>query len=82
MKASGSSLGREVENDLVVDDEAVSRFHARVFAESELGRLRFYIQDLASANGTFVNGERVAREELHDDDRVVVGDTHFVFKQL
>jgi len=45
-------------------------------------KLQFYVQDLASANGTFVNGLRVVRQVLHDEDRIVVGQATLVFKQL
>ena len=37
----------------------------------------FWVQDLASKNGTFVNGERIERRDLKDADRVVIGATTF-----
>ena len=82
LKPEGTSLGRGGTNDVIVDDEAVSRFHARVFAEPVFDRLQFYVQDLASANGTFVNDLRVVRQVLADEDRLTLGQTTLVFKQL
>ena len=82
LRAEGTSLGRGATNDIIVDDEAVSRFHSRLFAEPVFDKFQFYVQDLASANGTFVNGLRVVRQVLHDEDRIVVGQATLVFKQL
>lgn len=82
LKTDGSSLGRSAENDITIEDEEISRFHARLYAESGAERPRFFIQDLASANGTYINDARVAQRALADDDRLVVGDTILIFKQL
>jgi len=82
LKADGVSIGRSSENNIAVDDETASRLHARVFADDGAARSHFFVQDLASANGTFVNGVRVSRMALHDEDRVAFGDTMFAFKQF
>ncbi|MCP4167666.1 MAG: FHA domain-containing protein [Chloroflexi bacterium] len=82
LKRLGSTIGRADENDLVVDGELASRYHARIYAEVWLEKPQFYVQDLASANGTFVNGERIARQSLIDNDRIAFGETVLVFKQL
>lgn len=75
-------LGRAQENDIVLEDESISRFHARCYSEpGERGR-HFFVQDLASANGVFVNGERVVQRELVDDDHLRLGAVEFAFKQL
>ncbi len=82
LKAEGTTLGRGATNDIIVDDESVSRFQARLSAEMVFEKLQFYIQDLASANGTFVNGQRIVRQVLRDEDRIQVGQATLVFKQL
>jgi len=82
LNSDGVSVGRSLENDITVDDEAASRHHARLFANDGPGQPRFFVQDLASANGTFVNGERISRHALQDEDRVVFGATLFAFKQF
>jgi ABC transport system ATP-binding/permease protein len=53
-------IGRDLQNDIVVDDPLVSRFHAELRARSD-GRRE--LVDLGSRNGTFVNG-RAGRARL------------------
>ncbi len=65
-------IGRSPDNDLVVDNLAVSNDHARVFFES--GRL--VVEDRGSLNGTFVNDLRVERATLHDGDSIWIGKHH------
>jgi predicted component of type VI protein secretion system len=65
-------IGRSPDNDLPVDNLAVSNYHARVYAEA--GRL--VVEDLDSLNGTFVNDLRVERATLHDGDSIWVGKHH------
>jgi ABC transport system ATP-binding/permease protein len=49
------TIGRKSDNDLVLKDEWVSRHHAQFHVSAE----KLEIEDLDSANGVFVNGERV-----------------------
>ena len=51
-----NTLGRDVNNSIVLDDEFVSAAHA---ALTYRGRA-WYVEDLGSTNGTYVNGEQVA----------------------
>ena len=70
-------VGRGADCDLQVASAAVSRRHATLFVRGT----RAVIQDLESRNGTFVRGRRIKRAaELHDGDRVRVGDVAFVFR--
>ena len=62
-------IGRSPDNDIPVDNLAVSNHHARVFFEA--GRL--VVEDLDSLNGTFVNDLRVERATLHDGDAIHIG---------
>lgn len=82
LRIEGVTVGRAPNNDVVIDDEGVSRYHARLFAEAEGFGPQFYVQDLASANGTFVNAERITKQPLNDEDRLRCGQTMFAFKQL
>lgn len=82
LKAEGVTLGRSDENDIVLEDETISRFHARILAEPDGEGRCFVVQDLASANGTYVNGRRVSRHPLRDEDRLKLGQTVFAFKEL
>src|SRR5271168_3293907 len=63
------SIGRSPDNDLQIDNLAVSTYHAKVYFEA--GRL--VVEDLDSLNGTFVNDLRVERAMLHDGDSIWIG---------
>ena len=65
-------IGRSPDNDLVVDNLAVSNDHARVYFEA--GRL--VVEDRGSLNGTFVNDLRVERATLRDGDSIWIGKHH------
>src|SRR5580693_7008719 len=66
------TIGRSPDNDLPVDNLAVSNYNARVYFEA--GRL--VVEDLDSLNGTFVNDLRIERATLHDGDNIHVGKHH------
>ena len=82
IKRSGVTIGREADNDIVLEDETVSRHHARLMVEPGIGNPQVYIQDLATVNGTFINGKRIVRQQLQDEDRIAIGNTVFAFKHL
>jgi pSer/pThr/pTyr-binding forkhead associated (FHA) protein len=73
LDSSPVTLGRAVENDLVLDDdEFASVKHARI----EPRRDGVWLQDLESTNGTFVNGSKVTRpRKLSPGDVIRVGET-------
>lgn len=54
------SLGRDVNNDLVINDPEVSRKHARLIKEGD----SYIFEDLGSTNGTFILGERLSKPTL------------------
>jgi DNA-binding response OmpR family regulator len=60
LEADVATLGRSTLCDVVVPRETVSRLHARITREGP----RFLLQDAGSANGTFVNGERLTAPHL------------------
>lgn len=63
-------LGRALENTLVASNEYVSRAHAEIRPRSG----RYFLRDLDSRNGTFVNGRRVSGErELAANDTITLG---------
>ena len=63
------SIGRDKGNVLVIDEPAVSRQHCLVRAGEDSYRIR----DLASRNGTYVNGMPVKERTLHNGDQIQVG---------
>ncbi|MFT3662370.1 MAG: ATP-binding cassette domain-containing protein [Gordonia sp. (in: high G+C Gram-positive bacteria)] len=68
------SIGRTPDNDIVVSDVLASRHHARLTA----GGAGLVIEDLGSVNGTFVNGQRIGRQALTENDVVTIGNSDFV----
>jgi hypothetical protein len=70
-------IGRSPRANLVLDDPTVSRRHA------ELSRAgpAWLIVDLGSTNGTLVNGWRVERARLREDDEVRLGSARLVFRR-
>ncbi len=70
-------LGRDDDNHIQILDETCSRHHARIRACES----RHAVTDLGSNNGTFVNNERVEETVLKDGDRVLVGNTLFVYEE-
>lgn len=73
-------LGSGPEADIVIRDATVSSRHASLRYKDH----KFYLTDLDSTNGTFLNesGESLAREELHDNDVVRLGAISLKFKCL
>ncbi len=64
------SIGRAPDNDHVIDHPMVSAHHARL----SIGKDGWRLEDLDSANGTFLNGERVAEPvRIGSEDRIQVG---------
>jgi two-component system cell cycle response regulator len=64
-------IGRAADAAIRIEDDGVSRKHARVVQEGN----QVFIEDLESANGTFVNDGRVARQVLRDGDKIQMGST-------
>jgi len=69
------SIGRSPDNGIVIDNPAVSHYHARVFNEEG----RMMLEDFGSMNGTFVNGQRVKMVTLQSGDSVAIGKHTIVF---
>lgn len=67
--AAATHLGRETDNDVVLDDPATSRHHAEiVFRDGG-----YVLTDLRSANGTFVNDRSTTEAPLKDGDLIRLG---------
>ncbi len=69
------TIGRHPDSDFFLDDVTVSRRHAEVRQVDD----GYVLVDVGSLNGTYVNGERVERVDLHDGDEFRVGKYVIVF---
>src|SRR6201982_1767638 len=63
------TVGRKVDKDLVIADPRVSRDHAQIMQDGQ----EFFLVDLGSKHGTFVNGERIQRQKLERGERLEFG---------
>ncbi len=69
-------VGRTPDNDIVIDNLAVSRLHALI--EEEKGG--YFVRDCESLNGTEVNGARVTRRKLEDGDEITIAKHTILFR--
>jgi hypothetical protein len=73
----GLSIGRSPEADVRIEDRYASGIHARIYSRGA----NYYVEDMNSTNGTFLNGGRLNGEaQLDDLDSVRVGNTEFRFE--
>lgn len=70
-----STLGRDITNNIIVDDDSVSLVHARLVEKNGDWR----VLNLLSTNGTWVNSKKVSDGTLRDGDIVCFGRAEFVF---
>jgi len=63
------SIGREIDNDITINNLAVSRYHALIYHKNG----RILIKDLGSANGTYLNGVKLVESNLHVGDIISIG---------
>ncbi|WP_138159197.1 FHA domain-containing protein [Peptoniphilus catoniae] len=71
-----TTIGRSSRCDIPIKDKFVSKVHIRITEDNGL----YFIEDLNSANGTFLNGEPIDDiVELRDGDKIGVGFIQFIF---
>lgn len=66
-----TSVGRSIDNDIILTDIAISRRHIRVLRSGDV----MYLRDLGSGNGTKVNGEKAVEVQLNHGDLIEIGET-------
>lgn len=71
------TLGRNPKCDIIFNDKKVSGHHARIYKKDS----RWYIEDLASTNGTFVNGGKIDNLILNDGDEIDIAIYRIVFEK-
>lgn len=82
ISATKTTIGRRVESDIMIDDISVSGEHAVIEVEASVeyaGEYNYYISDLKSTNGTFVNDKTAKRQRLRHNDVIRIGWINFRF---
>lgn len=73
----GLTIGRSPDTDVRIDDRYASSVHARLYSRGA----SYYVEDMNSTNGTFLNGAVLEGEaELSDLDEIRIGDTELRFE--
>jgi VWFA-related protein len=77
LRLSETIMGRDPDCDLVLADSSVSPKHAKIKSLND----NFYIFDLVSENGTYLNGQKLLRPKiLYDWDEIGLGHSRFIFR--
>lgn len=71
-----STVGRSNTNNIVLESDSVSMVHARLLQKED----EWWVLNLLSTNGTYVNDRKVTDSRLHDGDRIHFGDAEFIFQ--
>ena len=71
------NIGRRLENNIVIDDPRVSRYHARLKAVDG----NYELTDLNSSGGTFINGMRITKSVLYSGDEVSLAGFAIIYRQ-
>lgn len=70
------TIGRSNENDVIIKDPYISKKHLSIVKDEE----EYYLEDLNSANGTYLNGDRLMDAvKLNNGDRIQFGQVEFLF---
>jgi pSer/pThr/pTyr-binding forkhead associated (FHA) protein len=69
------TVGRKEDNDIVIDNPAISSHHCRLAHQGGT----YFVEDLDSTNGTFVNQKRIKKSGLHHNDAVGVAKHSLIF---
>ena len=73
------SIGRDKGQTIALTDPFVSRRHARIEKKEDSESSSFVLKDMGSRNGISLNGNKVFQAILKDNDRIIIGQTEFVF---
>ena len=63
------TIGRNVKNDIQIDNLSVSKQHARIVKHQG----HYFIEDMKSTNGTYLNEKKIAKKKLANNDVITIG---------
>lgn len=73
-----TTIGRRPDNSLQIEDASISSRHAEIYFENNA----FFVKDLGSTNGTYLNGGQIKKAPLNHDDELRFGSIVTQFKSL
>ena len=80
IELSALKFGRATDNQVQIDDLAVSNEHAQIICEtSDKGEIAYFLEDLGSTNGSFINETKIEKQLLHHNDSLRIGWNIFTF---
>ena len=80
IEQSALKFGRTADNQVQIDDLAVSNKHAQIICEaSNNGGVAYFLEDLGSTNGSFINEKKIEKQLLHHNDSLRIGWNVFTF---
>jgi hypothetical protein len=77
LESTQITIGRGLNNDVILEDTRVSRHHAQLRYRQK----RFWVADLGSTNGTYVNGQQVEEQALRDGDVLSLGGLELTYRE-
>lgn len=77
IRTQSLTIGRSLENQVVIQEPTVSRIHAEISNNNEI----YSLKDLDSTGGTYLNGKKVKEANLASGDSIVLAGTPIVFVQ-
>ena len=72
-----TTIGRKLDNDLVIQDVLVSRHHAEIIQRDGA----YFIRDKNSTGGTYLNNKRITEAQLFSNDLILLANTPLMFIQ-
>lgn len=80
IEQSTLKFGRTADNEVQINDLAVSNEHAQIICKtSDKGDVAYFLEDLGSTNGSFINEKKIEKQQLHHNDNLRIGWNVFTF---
>jgi len=77
LKPGMNTIGRSKDQDIIIEDENVTRNHARI--QVDVTKKIFLFEDLGSLNGSYINNIKTNKHLLRPDDIIQMGMHHIIF---